>query len=231
MSIKFLPLLIIMTFVAETVFAVNIDGLIRENRLLESELKLAGKPDIYFIFNLTEKKVQFKAKGVVLKELPVENIKLWGLPVQPEPLKLIKKTTLLKPKRAKIRPTKINEDSFELEALELEDMPARYRLTMENDVWLYVRPEPDGILSKIFYGVSILKSYISRPVLSLWNTLWGRTFTEIDITVDEKDARALYWSFTEGLSCIIYGSVGDNRWVSRKPVDKRDNSHKNNKGK
>lgn len=215
----------------ETAVAINIDTLIKENRLLKSELQFARKSDIYFIFNLTEKKVLFKAKGLVLKELPVENIKLWGSPIKQEPLKLIKKTAILKPKRAKIKPTKDNEDSFEPDALELEDMPSRYRLTLDNYVWLYVRPEPDGMLSRIFYVVSTLKSYISRPVLSFWNTLWGKTFTEIDITVDEKDARSLYWSFTEGLSCIIYEPLGDNPEYMGKPVDKRENSHKNNESK
>lgn len=206
MSIRFLLLFIFLIPFSERAFAIDIDTLTKENRLLKSELQLARKSDIYFIFNLIEKKVQFKAKGLVLKEFPIEEIKPWGSSVKPEPHKLIKKSALLKPKRSKIKPMKDDGDSFELNALELEDMPSRYCLTFEDDLRLYVRPKPKGVFSKIFYGTTMLKPYISRPVLSLWNKLRGKTFTEIDIFLNKKDARSLYWSFTEGLSCIIYDS-------------------------
>ncbi|PJC73783.1 MAG: hypothetical protein CO013_06045, partial [Syntrophobacterales bacterium CG_4_8_14_3_um_filter_58_8] len=50
---------------------------IRENRLLEEELVLARKPDIYFVFNLKEKMASIKARGIPLRELQINDFHCW----------------------------------------------------------------------------------------------------------------------------------------------------------
>lgn len=193
-----------MLFIVETSSAADINSLISENRLLESELQLAGKPDIYFIFNLEAGKIYFKTRGFFLKELPAEDTRLWGRLIEPKPLKLIKKSSFAKPGRNRIKPGKNDENSNSgIEALEVEDMPARYRLALEDGVSLYIMSKPKGFLRYIFYLFSTAGLHISRPVFVLWNTLRGRSFTEVDIHLSERNAKILYWSFPEGSKCII----------------------------
>jgi hypothetical protein len=65
-----------------------------ENSLLRAEVQLAKSSKIYVIFDLAAKKITMKAKGIVLKELPVESYNLWGTPIRPRPLPLLGKTAL-----------------------------------------------------------------------------------------------------------------------------------------
>ena len=112
----------------------------------------------------------------------------------------------MKPERKEIKPkTDDQEDSSEAEALQLEDMPARYRLNLNAGIQLYVRPTSTGILSTLVNMAASLKSYlIIRPLRMLWNGLRRQSFTEIVIYLSDMDARSLYWSFQEGIQCIIW---------------------------
>ena len=38
----------------------------------------------------------------------------------------------------------------------------------------------------------------------LWYTLRGKPYTAIDMVLDKNDARAIYWSLSEGSGAIIY---------------------------
>ncbi|OGW23973.1 MAG: hypothetical protein A2X59_13495 [Nitrospirae bacterium GWC2_42_7] len=179
--------------------------LFRENQLLESEFKLASKPDVYFIFNLKENIVHIKAAGISLREMQIKRVKQWGDNPPGQQLLLLKKSTFIKPGRDKIKPGETKEaDDFSIDALELRDMPARYTLYMDKGVSIFVRPETEGIFSGIFNLFYSAKRFISRPALTLWNTLLRKPFTAIDIVLDKKDAQALYWSFYEGTGAIVY---------------------------
>lgn len=179
--------------------------LLRENQLLESEFKLATKPDIYFIFNLKDNKIYIKAAGTLLREMQIKGVKKWGDHAPGQQLLLLKKSTFIKPGREKIKPGETKaEDDFSIEALELRDMPARYMLSMDKGVSIFVRPETEGIFSGLLNLFYSAKRFISRPALSLWNALLKRPFAAIDIILDKKDAQALYWSFYEGNGAIVY---------------------------
>ncbi len=181
------------------------DRLMKENSFLKSEHQLAETSQVYFVFDLTGRKIQIKAKGVVLKELPVESYTLWGAPIQPKPLTLLRKGAIIKPGRAEIKPKKEGEEgTSELLALQLEDMPVRYRLNFDGGIRLFVRPKSTGVTSTLLNVFASLKSYlVARPLGALWNGLRRENYTEVVIYLDEKDAKSLYWSFQEGFWCII----------------------------
>jgi len=205
-ALRFLILPFIFSLIAEVTPASEEDRLVKKTSLWRSEYQLAKTPQIYLIFELLEKKILIKARGVVLKELPIESYTLWGALLQPKPLTLLSKSAIIKPKRTEVKPTqKIDEENpSALLALQVEDMPARYRLNIDGGIRLYVRPKSDGVLLTIFNLFSSLKSYLfTRPFGILWNGLQGGNFTEIVICLREKDARSLYWAFQEGFSCII----------------------------
>jgi len=205
-ALRFLILLSIFSLSAEVAPASEEIRLVGKNSLWRSEYQLAKTPQIYFIFELIEKKILIKARGVVLKELPIESCALWGAPLQPTPLPLLSKSAIIRPKRTEIKPIQKNdeENPSALHALQVEDMPARYRLNFDGGIRLYVRPKSGGVLLTFFNLFSSLKSYlVTRPFGLLWNGLHGENFTEIVVYLKEKEARSLYWAFQEGFFCII----------------------------
>ncbi|GAB4539463.1 MAG: hypothetical protein Fur0020_08360 [Thermodesulfovibrionia bacterium] len=184
-----------------------------EHELLKSELRLAKTKNLYFVFDLRDKRVLIKATGVSLKEMGIEGVRFWGMPLGSGVYILLKKSALMEPKRERIEPKKEEGDDgkFEIKALELSDMPKRYRLTLSRqteqdrgDVLITIRPAANGIVSNISSTLSLVGWYITRPIFTIWYHLKGRTFTSIYLTLQEEDARSIYWSFTEGAECLIY---------------------------
>jgi hypothetical protein len=205
-ALRFLILFFIFSLSAVAVPASEEDRLVEKKSLWRSEYQLAKTPQIYLIFELREKKILIKARGVVLRELPIASCTLWGTPVQPKPLALLSKSAVIKPKRTEVKPAQKDEENpSALHALQVEDMPARYRLNFDGGIRVYVKPKSDGVLLTFFNLFSSLKSYlVTRPIGFLWNELQGENFTEIVVYLREKDARSLYWAFQEGFSCIIW---------------------------
>ncbi len=205
----FIRLLFLSLFLAlgvEAAPAAELDQLVRENNLLKSEHQFAKTPHVYVLFDLVEKKIFIKVRGTVLKELPITTLRIWGAPISVKPMTLLKKDAFIEPGRKEIKPAKEGEETTsELQALQVGDMPARYRLSLEGNIWLYVRPKAEGTLSTLLNVLSSLKSYlIIRPMGTLWYALRGGSFTEIVIYVSESDARSLYWAFQEGYGCVIW---------------------------
>jgi hypothetical protein len=176
----------------------------RENRLLEAELKLAASPNIYVVFDLKEKKISMRARGKALRELTIENVDMWGDHLDGKPYRLIEKSTLLKPARKKIKPGENKkEDNFEIEALELNDMPSAYTLTLDRGLSIMVRSRPSGIFSFLYNSGHSFQRSISYPLRSVWNSVRKKTFTVIDIVLEKEASQALYWSFAEGNGCVL----------------------------
>jgi hypothetical protein len=184
--------------------------------LLSSELTLAKKPIIYFIFDLENKEVLLKSRGIVLKEMKIEDVMFWGAPVTTGPQTMTKKSALFKePKRVNIDPIKAKEEeetktasqppgTFEIDALELHDMPTTYHLEFSRGVFISVRPKASGFVSSLYALANYAAWYVSRPLLTVWYSIQGRPYTSIYLTLSEEDARSIYWSLEENSVNIIY---------------------------
>ncbi|MBI4824689.1 MAG: hypothetical protein HY805_10770 [Nitrospirae bacterium] len=209
MKLRLISLLVIV-FIGTNALSDEKIRLREENLFLKAELVLAKKSEIYFIFDLNEKKIYLKARGAVFKEWQVEGMKLWGSPPPIKPLSVLKKSTFIKPKRERIKPKSQTDtdtqqsDTFEVEALELRDMPLRYNLHISDGVLISVRPKTEGLVSGIMNICHTLKWYTSRPLLTVWNTLWRKPFVAVDLILSDVDAQALYWAVSEGSGSIIY---------------------------
>ena len=204
--IRLLFLSLFLTLGVEAAPAAELDQLARENNLLKSEHQFAKTPHVYVLFDLVEKKIFIKVRGTVLKELPITSLKIWGAPISVKPMTLLKKDAFIEPGRKEIKPAKEGEETTsELQALQVGDMPARYRLSLDGNIWLYVRPRAEGTLSTLLNILSSLKSYlIIKPLATLWYALRGESFSEIVIYLSENDARSLYWALEEGSGCIVW---------------------------
>lgn len=193
------------SLIAVPAFAADEKGMqIRENRLLEEELKLSRKPDIYFVFNLKEKTIYIKARGISLKDMRITSLNCWGTPVPVKAYQVKKKRAFNEPERELIKPgeSKINE-KYQVDAYELSDMPSSYTIHLESGIEIYIRPLTEGFASAVSNTFYASVRFITRPMLILWNIFKGNAYTAIDIVLDDIDARAIYWSLSEKTATII----------------------------
>ncbi len=178
---------------------------LRENRLLEEELKLARKQDIYLVFNLREKTASLKARGLQLRKLPIKDFQYWGSPLAARAYHLKRKSALFEPGREIVSPGKTkNNDNFEIEALELADMPSRYAFVLDGDVRISIRPHAADILSGMLNLFSWPIKFLTRPAAMFWNALRKKPYTAIDVVLDKSDAQTLYWSLADRSGVVVY---------------------------
>ena len=204
MLIKILLLISILTLFPFQTFGENQVTLAKENGLLREEWSLAQKSNLYVVVQLKEKTIQIKAKGIALREFPIHHIDLWGNNVPDKALALVKKGALVKPSRKTVRPGDMKEsEDFTLDVLELDDMPIRYTLVLDNRVLISIRPS-EGVTSKFGNTLSSLEDFLVRPAVTFWYAVRGKQYTALDLGLEKQDAKALYWSFTEGAKCIVY---------------------------
>ncbi len=198
------PLLLIL--LASTDAASRESDLLRhENQLLETELQIAHTPQIYAIFDLKNKNIRLKARGLLLRELRIESFRVWGNVPAVTAAALIRKSALFPPKRVVVNPKAgDDEEQASVETLELKDMPANYTLVLEGNTSISVRPKPTHPLSWLWSIRYPVQWYLGRPVLTVWHALSRKSFTSMEIVLDEGDTRSLYWSFLEGMKAIVY---------------------------
>jgi len=199
--------------------AVDLAALETSNRLLRAEYELATKSKVYFVFDLPEKKVHFKASGLVVAELPLKSVTYWGPFGTDKVRSLAAKHSFNAPERevlkipspeetSKTEPekkaeTKEEPKKFELAALELSDMPTSYQLRFDDDLLVSVKPAPESFFGRIWQGLGKGFWYLSRPLITVWKFLHKETYSEILLTMPPKDAQMLYWSLADGSSCIL----------------------------
>lgn len=213
MTYKVISLIIILTMSAGAVAFVPENqaiSAIEEKLLLDAELELSKNPDLYFIFDLREKKIQLKVKGLVLKQWEVDSMRFFGNPIPVIPLPLAKKTTLHRPKRENITPTGKEEKKesvdTKVQAFEVGSMPSTYTLVIGGGIKISIRTKPGTrFFDRLANAGHNIKWYTAPPLLTLWHKYKKmKPFTLIDIVFkDKREAQALYWIFTEGAECII----------------------------
>ena len=193
----------------------NLAGLARDARALEAEIKMAGKPKTYFVVDARDSKVLIKAAGLTLKVIPITRMTSWGDSAAIEPRTLIRKSSLIEPKRPTIKPeaakkpadgeesSTSDQAAYDLDVLEVKDMPARFQLELDQGLRIAVRSEPDGILSWLRESVYYTAWYLARPLPTVWNRAFGKRYTALYLRVVAQDARALYWAFADGSELLI----------------------------
>ena len=201
--LRWMPLLFILLISSEAVSGEN-DSRKHENQLLETELRIAQTRQIYSIFDLKNKKIYLKARGLLLRELSIDVFRVWGNLPAVKAATLTRKSALFPPKRVLVTPKAGDDDTQpSVETLELKDMPTNYTLVLEGNISISVRPKPTHLLSSLWSIRYPVQWYLARPVLTVWHALWKKPFTSIEIVLEEGDARSLYWSFLEGMKAIV----------------------------
>jgi len=85
-------------------------------------------------------------------------------------------------------------------------MPTEYTLQLDDGTLLTVRStlaENAGIKERFRYYVDKYSWFVTRPLISVWQHRHGNTYNEMLLTLPEREARMLYWSFQVGGRCLV----------------------------
>jgi len=202
MLLRTIILLFISLMLPTGLAAENIGELLRENEMLKLEIPLAQGKDIYYVFDLNQSKVSLKARGATYREFPINSFICRGK--QATPLVLLLKGKNNMPKRQQTGPEESGStESFDIKALELDDMPEKFTMEFENNLTISVLGQSTGFSGPIRNLAFSLRWRLCRPVISIWNAIWGKPSISILLTMDGTDAKALFWHMRPGAKSII----------------------------
>lgn len=212
---------------------------LKENRFLEEELKLAKTPQYYFVLNLKERTLELRARGMVLKSWKASELRYTGKPVPLQVTTLTNKTALNPPERKVLNPAEQQAeaarkaaeekakqeqqkkkengkkqdstpatsatpaDTFDVEALEITDMPGSYELNFDDGLRIFVRSK-SGFSEKFRQTRETLLWYTWYPVKHFLNRK-SELRPQLILYFDNmREAQGIYWAFIDGLKGIIW---------------------------
>lgn len=212
---------------------------LKENRFLEEELKLAKTPQYYFVLNLKERTLELRARGMVLKSWKASELRYTGKPVPLQVTTLTNKTALNPPERKVLNPAEQQAeearkaaeekarqeqqkkkengkkqdqtqatsatpaDTFDVEALEITDMPGSYELNFDDGLRIFIRSK-SGFSEKFRQTRETLLWYTWYPVKHFLNRK-SELRPQLILYFDNvRDAQGIYWAFIDGLKGIIW---------------------------
>jgi hypothetical protein len=186
--------------------AVDKDKLIRSQQEITAEGDLAKEPHFYFVLDVREKMLELRVRGMALRSWKLQEMRFWGKPAFSKTVQLVRKSTLKPPRRNVIKPGEAavaakDPTKFELEALELKDMPKSFSLEFDNGLRVSVKARERGLKSLLegfsWYGL--------LPVKSFFSARNGKPVSELELNfANEKDAQAIYWIFFDGIKGLVY---------------------------
>ena len=198
--------------------------LAQTNRLLQAEYDLAKSQHLYFIFDLRASRILFRVSGTTVAELPILSLRSWGRPADGIAYTLSKRSARKEPTREKIAiPDGTEEEKPaapaplpkpgeapkppDVQALELNDMPTEYTLELDDGTLLTVRtplPEQVPFKEKLRFYYDKYSWFVTRPLISISQHRQGSAYNEMLLTLPEREARMLYWSFQVGGRCLVH---------------------------
>ena len=202
--------------------AVDRRELAQKQASLTAEYTLAKDSNFYFVLDVVGRKLDLRVRGMVLMSWPLEKMRFWGNPGFAGSVQMVKKTTLKAPERIVIKPGDTEEPApaakpeekaaaapanpaeFDLEALELKDMPKAFSLDFDNGLHISVMSGdsgPEGMAKSLREA---WRWYVDLPLRNLFGSREGRKISELELTFPKgENAQAIYWHFFDGIKGII----------------------------
>ena len=175
----------------------DLESLHEANRVLEEEIKLASRPRVYWLLDLSERVIAIKARGVELHRFPVLAWRMAGEGSVAEGFRLRARPSVARPKAT-------SGDEASQELIELEDMPAEYELAFDPPITLFVAPPARE--RPWLWARSHLREWFTRL------GSWARSVVaprrqaagpRLRLTLSREAAQSLAWSGTEGMPLLI----------------------------
>jgi len=186
--------------------AVDKEKMVRSQQEINAENDLAKEPRFYFMLDVRQKNLELRVRGMVLRAWKLRDMRFWGKPAFSKTVQLVRKSTLKPPRRNVIKPGEgasapKDPTKFELEALELKDMPRSFSLEFDNGLNISVKAVEKGLKALR----ANIDWYAIIPVKGFFRARNGKPVSELELRfVDEKDAQAIYWIFFEGIKGLVY---------------------------
>jgi hypothetical protein len=197
-------------------------GLAKRQSTLNSEYALAKDSNFYFVLDVLGRKLELRVRGMVLRSWPLQSVRFWGQPEFSGNVELVRKSTLKAPQRIVIKPgseeaapapaaesarasaAPANPAEFDLEALEIKDMPKRFSLDFDNGLHVTVRSKNAGSGGLLGSLAEAWRWYINLPLANLFARAKGKDLAELELIFDgDKDAQAIYWHFFDSIKGIV----------------------------
>lgn len=191
---------------------------------LNAEYNLAKEAKFYFVFDIAGRTIELRVRGMVLKSWPIRAMKFWGQPDLAGTVELVRKTTLRAPERIVIKPGEAEviapapaaqgkavptggagaSADYDLEALELRDMPKRFSLDLDSGLHITVKARTGGTPGLGAKMKEAWRWYVSLPLRNLFGPRQDKKFSELELIFeDEKDAQSVYWHLFDGIKGIV----------------------------
>ncbi len=201
-------------------------ALAKKQDALNAEYSLAKDAKFYFVFDVSGRKLELRVKGMVLRTWPIQSMRFWGKPDLAGTVELVKKTTIKAPQRIVIKPGEselippspaakpaateaapavaTTSADYDLEALELRDMPKSFGLDLDNGLHVTVKTKSGNTGGT---GGAIREAwrwYFRLPLKNAFGPRQGRGVSELELFFkEEKDAQSIYWHLFDGIKGII----------------------------
>ncbi|MEW5755755.1 MAG: hypothetical protein AB1810_05575 [Pseudomonadota bacterium] len=170
--------------------------------LLQAEFDLAKSGATYSIIDLAQNKIIIKAAGVVLRQLPIVEVDIWGRRPAPRSYRVSEKVAAKEPERIQIEPGK-EESVHDIDALERNDMPVRYTIVFDDGIkvgFSGAAGTHDRTMAEVAHDTWAL---LVRPLVFLWKHWQDEKHSVIDIKLDPVDSQSFYWSVPENSATIF----------------------------
>jgi hypothetical protein len=170
-------------------------SLAEANRLLEEEIKLAARPQIYLVIDLSQSAILVKGRGVELYRLPIASWRLSKGASVAGILRLRARPPVIRPKATPVEDTP--------PVIELKDMPQAYDLLFQPPLTVIVAPpaqEEPWLWAKSRIGEWWGRLALAAGFASDRETIAG---PRLRLTLLQDAAQSLAWVVTDGMAVII----------------------------
>jgi hypothetical protein len=197
------------------------EALAKKQSTLSAEYGLAKDAKFYFVFDVLGRKIELRARGMVLKTWPVREMRFWGRPEFAGTVELVKKTALKAPERIVIKPGETEEivkpapapaapgsaaaaADYDLEAIELKDMPKRFGLDLDNGLHITVKAKTGEVPGLGVRMKEAWRWYIGLPLQDLVGRKGEHELAVLELSLEsDLDAQSVYWHLFDGIKGII----------------------------
>jgi hypothetical protein len=185
----------------------------RALRRLETELALAKTGAFYLVLHIESKSLELKARGLTLRGWTIGEFAQSGRRPSEGVLTIVKKAAPFVPTRSKIKPEKEDEaqpaqaepakpatGEYDLQALEVHDMPGRFDLMLDSGLTIRCEPKKQGVSSFLDKAARALV----LPLKNLIHSLKQKSFSLLELGFEDKlETQSIYWTAFEGQKIIL----------------------------
>ncbi len=166
-------------------------------QVLEEEVKLSGRPQLYFLLDLVEKTLLIKGRGIELRRLQV-------LDWHASDREALASVFILQSRPVISRPKTLPGRDPTLDPIELRHMPVSYDLPFDRGLVVLIVPSPSErpwlwcrtllrdwwIRNKAYLTITPASPSTPKPVV-------------LRLTVSQETAQSLAWSVLDGMPLLI----------------------------